>query len=67
MSRGEGPSKGKGKGPDPGNWGDVDFSDEELDLDAQHAAWSLGRLSKSGHVLRATYPGLKRSPRVILV
>lgn len=35
MSQGKGPSKGKGQ--DPGNWGDVNFSDEEINLDNEHA------------------------------
>ena len=38
MSWGEGPSKGKGKGLDPGNWGGIDFTNEDIDLDAQCTA-----------------------------
>jgi len=36
-SFGEGPSKKKGKGVDPFNWGNADISEEELDPDAQQA------------------------------
>ncbi|KAG1811324.1 hypothetical protein EV424DRAFT_1349662 [Suillus variegatus] len=32
-----GPSKDKGKIPDPRNWGDVDLDDEDIDLEAQRA------------------------------
>ena len=37
-SRGEGPSRPKGKGPDPLDWGNVNISRESLDLEAQAAA-----------------------------
>ena len=37
-SRGEGPSKPKGKGIDPREWGNVNISNESLDLGAQAAA-----------------------------
>jgi hypothetical protein len=37
-SRGEGPSEPKGKSRDPREWGNVDFSRENLDVDAQAAA-----------------------------
>ena len=37
-SRGEGPSKPKGKAIDPREWGNVDFSRENLDVEAQAAA-----------------------------
>ena len=33
-----GPSKTKGKGVDPSNWGNVNLNQEELDLEAQQAA-----------------------------
>ena len=38
-SRGEGPSKPKGKGVDPREWGGVNISQESLDVEAQAAAW----------------------------
>ena len=37
-SRGEGPSKPKGKGIDPREWGNVDIDPESLDVNAQLAA-----------------------------
>ena len=37
-SRGEGPSRPKGKGTDPREWGNVDFSREDIDVEAQAAA-----------------------------
>ena len=37
-SRGEGTSKLKGKNVDPCEWGNIDFSRESLDIDAQMAA-----------------------------
>jgi hypothetical protein len=37
-SHNEGPSNRKGKGPDPKNWGAVDLSDSELNMEAQKAA-----------------------------
>ena len=37
-SRGEGPSKPKGKATDPREWGNVDFNRDNLDIDAQMAA-----------------------------
>ena len=37
-SRGEGPSKPKGKGIDPREWGNVNISRESLDIEAQAAA-----------------------------
>ena len=37
-SQGEGPSKPKGKGIDPREWGNVNFSNDSLDVDAQAAA-----------------------------
>ena len=37
-SRGEGPSRPKGKTTDPREWGNVDFSRENLDINAQMAA-----------------------------
>ena len=37
-SRGEGTSKRKGKTIDPRNWGNIDFDQESLDIDAQIAA-----------------------------
>jgi hypothetical protein len=37
-SRGEGPSEPKGKAKDPREWGNVDFSRENLDMEAQAAA-----------------------------
>jgi hypothetical protein len=37
-SRGEGTSKLKGKNVDPREWGNIDFSRENLDIDAQMAA-----------------------------
>ena len=33
-----GPSKTKGKGVDPSNWGNANLAEEELDLEAQQAA-----------------------------
>jgi hypothetical protein len=38
-SRGEGPSKPKGKTIDPREWGNLNISRESLDLEAQAAAW----------------------------
>jgi Zinc knuckle len=38
-SRGEGPSQPKGKGIDPREWGNVNISQESLDVEAQDAAW----------------------------
>ena len=38
-SRGEGPSRRKGKGIDPREWGNVNISQESLDVNAQTAAW----------------------------
>ena len=37
-SRGEGPSKNKGKTIDPREWGNVDIEHEDLDVEAQEAA-----------------------------
>ncbi|KAG1726359.1 uncharacterized protein EDB91DRAFT_1166366 [Suillus paluster] len=41
---GEGPSKGKG--PDPWNWGEMTLEEEELDMEAQHAALESYKLAK---------------------
>ncbi|KIK43568.1 hypothetical protein CY34DRAFT_81548, partial [Suillus luteus UH-Slu-Lm8-n1] len=38
LSREEGPSRDKGKAPDPANWGNLELEDGEADLDAQRAA-----------------------------
>ncbi|SJL14216.1 uncharacterized protein ARMOST_17672 [Armillaria ostoyae] len=49
-SRGEGPSSGKGKGIDPGNWGAVRLEEEETDPDAQQkvfAFWNKVQKDKS--------------------
>ncbi|KAG2118348.1 hypothetical protein BD769DRAFT_1390686 [Suillus cothurnatus] len=45
MSREEGPSKNKGKAPDPRNWGDAGVEDDEIDLDTQRAALESFRLA----------------------
>jgi hypothetical protein len=37
ISRGEGPSEQKGKGPDPRNWGNVGLNDQDLNKDVQQA------------------------------
>ena len=37
-SRGERPSTSKGKGIDPRNWGDAQFSESDVDIEAQRAA-----------------------------
>ena len=37
-SKGEGPSRLKGKGINPKEWGNADFSEGEVDLEAQRAA-----------------------------
>ena len=37
-SKGEGPSRLKGKGINPKEWGNADFFEGEVDLEAQHAA-----------------------------
>ncbi|KIK62316.1 hypothetical protein GYMLUDRAFT_58474 [Collybiopsis luxurians FD-317 M1] len=37
-SHGEGPSRDKGKGPDPKNWGDVQPSESDIDIDQQQKA-----------------------------
>ncbi|KAG0692310.1 hypothetical protein DFH29DRAFT_1049093 [Suillus ampliporus] len=37
-SPGEGPSRSKGKAPDPRNWGGADLDDDDLDMEAQRAA-----------------------------
>ena len=37
-SQGEGPSTSKGKGVDPHNWGDAQFSESNVDVEAQRAA-----------------------------
>ncbi|KAG2111732.1 hypothetical protein DEU56DRAFT_762140 [Suillus clintonianus] len=42
----EGPSKEKGKAPDPRNWGGTEFEDDEVDVDAQRAALESFRLAK---------------------
>ncbi|KAN0081295.1 hypothetical protein V8E55_008919, partial [Tylopilus felleus] len=34
-THGEGPSRGKGKGADPTNWGSLGLDNNELDIDAQ--------------------------------
>ena len=62
VSRGEGPSKGKGKGPDPGNWGDVDFSDEEIDLDAQRAALESWKAAQEWARSQSDTPRIKELP-----
>ncbi|KAG1832265.1 hypothetical protein DFJ58DRAFT_736430 [Suillus subalutaceus] len=38
-----GPSKDKGKVPDPRNWGNANLSNEDVDLEAQCAALALYR------------------------
>ena len=38
MSKGEGTSRAKGKGIDPREWGNLNISQEELDIEAQAAA-----------------------------
>jgi hypothetical protein len=38
LSKGEGPSRDKGKEPDPANWGNLELDDGEVDLDTQRAA-----------------------------
>ena len=46
MSRDEGPSKRKGKGADPRNWGNAGLSDSNIDFDVQREAletWNLTR------------------------
>ena len=48
-SRGEGASKPKGKGVDPLEWGNVNISQESLDIDAQAAAWKSITQSKKGN------------------
>ena len=48
-SRGEGPSKLKGKGRDPRDWGDVNISFESLDLEAQMAALNSFKRKRLDH------------------
>ncbi|KIM46695.1 hypothetical protein M413DRAFT_23065 [Hebeloma cylindrosporum] len=50
-SRGEGPSKSKGKGADPANWGNAGLDEEELDPEVQQAA--LDSLKQSLHTRKA--------------
>ncbi|KAG1738590.1 uncharacterized protein EDB91DRAFT_1082633 [Suillus paluster] len=45
-SPGEGPSKRKGKVPDPRNWGGAELEDEDLDMEAQRAALDSYRAAK---------------------
>jgi hypothetical protein len=47
-SQEEGPSRPKGKGVDPRNWGEVNVSQESLDLEAQAAALKSLEESKRG-------------------
>ena len=44
ISKGEGPSKGKGV--DPGNWGDIEFAPEEVDVAVQEAALASYKVAK---------------------
>jgi len=44
--RAGGPSKDKGKAPDPKDWGGIDLQDEELDLEAQREAFESYRLAR---------------------
>ncbi|KAG2126614.1 hypothetical protein DEU56DRAFT_916001 [Suillus clintonianus] len=54
-SRGEGPSNDKGKAPDPRNWGETEFDDDEVDVNAQRAALESFRLMKG---IRSGWQGL---------
>ena len=41
-----GPSKDKGKAPDPKDWGGIDLQDEELDLEAQREAFESYHIAR---------------------
>ncbi|KAG2092938.1 uncharacterized protein F5147DRAFT_657550 [Suillus discolor] len=45
-SPGEGPSRSKGKAPDPRNWGHADIEEDDLDLEAQRAALDTYRAAR---------------------
>ena len=68
-SRGEGMSKSKGKGVDPREWGNVDLSDEDLDVGAQEAALRLfaheKKMSKQkdGKTEKETHRTIRRDAR----
>lgn len=54
----------KGKGPDPRNWGAIDASDDELDIEAQRAAlasWNTAR--KVANESESDQPGPSRRRR----
>ncbi|KAF4600395.1 hypothetical protein EYR38_005020 [Pleurotus pulmonarius] len=52
----------KGKNVDPGNWGDVDFEDDDLDPGAQAAAFRLWKLTKDADPATENLrPGQSRS------
>ena len=62
-SRGEGPSRPKGKGIDPREWGNVNISRESLDVEAQAAALQSFRDKKSTkeeHNRKRKYGGQER-------
>ena len=48
-SRGEGPSRQKGKAIDPREWGNVNFSSDSLDVDAQAAAFDSLKKRHGSH------------------
>ncbi len=66
-SHGEGPSSGKGKGIDPGNWAAVRLDEGEMDMDAQHKAfafWNKVQKDKSKALQQAYDAQKKQFPLV---
>ena len=62
MSWGEGPSKGKGKGPDPGNWGGIDFANEDINLDAQRTALETWKTVQEWACSQSDVPRIEELP-----
>ena len=62
MLQGEGPSKGKGKGLDPGNWGGIDFTNEDIDLDAQRTALETWKTVQEWVCSQSDIPWIEELP-----
>jgi len=63
-SQGEGPSNSKGKGADPCNWGGVQLSDTELDINAQCVA--LESFAVEHDKIPESEDSAKKNPKKVL-
>ncbi|KIM56186.1 hypothetical protein SCLCIDRAFT_29817 [Scleroderma citrinum Foug A] len=57
-----GPSKGKGKGLDPGNFGGIDFAEEDVDLDTQHVALEMWKTIQEWAQSQSDVPQIEELP-----